>query len=357
MKVLFVFLFAGLVTVLTWSYSSGITGTTEKNGEGCTCHNLNPNNNMQVWVSGPAMLLPNQQADYRLYVVKPSGAVAAGLNVAAGNGTLATGEPGVKLQNSEITHLQPKQFAGDTLFFAFKYTAPASLGTDTLFSVLNAVNFDGQPNTQDQWKFAPKFAVTVTNVVPVEFTSFSAARSGTGVVLTWSTATETNNAGFEIEKSVAGSAWRVSGFVKGKGTSAVSSDYTYTDNSASSEEIRYRLNQVDYNGEFSYSQVVIVNGTETPTGFELAQNYPNPFNPSTVIRFSLEQDANVSLKVFDVQGRLIADLANGLLTQGSHSYIFDAASYSSGIYYYELKAVDFSGKNLYSSVKKMMLMR
>lgn len=357
MKVLFVFLFAGLVTVLTWSYSSGITGVTEKNGEGCTCHNLTPNNNMQVWVSGPNLLLPNQQADYRLYVVKPSGALAAGLNVAAGTGSLAVGEPGVKLQGGEITHLQPKQFAGDTLYFSFKYTAPGTLGNDTLFSVLNAVNFDGQPNSLDQWKFGPKFAVTVTNVVPVELTSFSAVRSTGGILLTWSTATETNNAGFDLEKSVNGGNWVIEGFVKGKGTVTSRSEYSFTDNETTQGELRYRLKQIDYSGEYSYTQVITVNGIETPSGFELAQNYPNPFNPSTVIKFNLEKDANVSLRVFDVQGRLLSELANGVMNQGSYSYIFDASSYSSGIYYYELKAVDFTGKNLYSSVKKMTLMR
>ncbi len=357
MKVLSVFLFAGLITFLTWSYSSGITGVTEKNGEGCTCHNLSPNNNMQVWVSGPAVLLPNQQADYRLYVLKPNGAVAAGLNVAAGTGTLAAGEPGVKLQGGEITHLQPKQFSSDTLYFSFKYTAPVALGNDTLYSVLNAVNFDGQPNSLDQWKFGPKFAVTVTNVIPVELTSFSAVKSGAGVLLSWSTATETNNAGFEVEKSVNGSSWAVTGFVKGKGTVTSRSEYSYMDNGKFSGDTRYRLKQIDFSGEYNYSQVISVNGSETPSGFELAQNFPNPFNPSTIIKFNLEKDANVSLKVFDVQGRLISELANGVMNQGSYSYTFDASSYSSGIYYYELKAVDFSGKNLYSSVKKMTLMR
>jgi hypothetical protein len=194
-------------------------------------------------------------------------------------------------------------------------------------------------------------------VVPVELTSFSAVRSTGGILLTWSTATETNNAGFELEKSVNGGTWMIAGFVKGKGTVTSRSEYSFTDNATMQGELRYRLKQVDYSGEYSYSQVITVNGRDTPLGFELAQNYPNPFNPSTVIKFNLEKDANVSLRVFDVQGRLLSELANGVMNQGSYSYTFDASSYSSGIYYYELKAVDFSGKNLYSSVKKMTLMR
>ncbi|MGH7495715.1 MAG: T9SS type A sorting domain-containing protein [bacterium] len=81
-----------------------------------------------------------------------------------------------------------------------------------------------------------------------------------------------------------------------------------------------------------------------PRKFSLEQNYPNPFNPSTSIRFSLPERAHVTLKVFDVQGHELAELANGMFNAGEHSVVFDmrnsGATLSSGVYFYRLQALN-----------------
>ena len=88
-----------------------------------------------------------------------------------------------------------------------------------------------------------------------------------------------------------------------------------------------------------------------PTVMDLSQNYPNPFNPSTTISFTLPESGNVSLKIFNPLGEEVAELVNGFIESGVHSYNFNAANFPSGIYIYQLKA------NGLSFSKKMLLMK
>jgi hypothetical protein len=88
-----------------------------------------------------------------------------------------------------------------------------------------------------------------------------------------------------------------------------------------------------------------------PGQFALEQNYPNPFNPSTSIKYSLAERSQVSLKIFDILGNEIATLVNADQEIGSYEVSFDASSLSSGLYFYTLKAGDFT------STKKMMLLK
>ncbi len=88
-----------------------------------------------------------------------------------------------------------------------------------------------------------------------------------------------------------------------------------------------------------------------PQQFGLHQNYPNPFNPSTTIRYQLPANGQAALKVFDVLGREVATLINETQQSGSHEVIWDARGVSSGVYFYKLKAGNFS------ETKKMVLTR
>jgi Subtilase family/Secretion system C-terminal sorting domain len=89
----------------------------------------------------------------------------------------------------------------------------------------------------------------------------------------------------------------------------------------------------------------------TPNSFSLLQNFPNPFNPATVIGYQLAANSFVTLKVYDELGREVARLANEEQTAGTHSARWDAANFSSGVYFYVLNAGGFRG------VKKMVLMK
>jgi hypothetical protein len=114
--------------------------------------------------------------------------------------------------------------------------------------------------------------------------------------------------------------------------------------------VQYRLKQIDFDGQFEYSNVIEVDAG-LPKVFALEQNYPNPFNPSTVMSYQLPVASNVSLKVYDVLGREVATLVNGRQEAGRYSVSFNAASFASGVYFYRLQAGNFV------QTKKMMLVK
>ena len=95
-----------------------------------------------------------------------------------------------------------------------------------------------------------------------------------------------------------------------------------------------------------YTLITSVSGSsQTPGNFELYQNFPNPFNPVTKISFDLPKISNVSLVVFDSQGKEVKSYKYDNLAAGSYSEIFDGSGLSSGIYFYKITAGDFSKTN------------
>jgi len=208
---------------------------------------------------------------------------------------------------------------------------------------------------------------TALSALPVELVSFSADLSENSVVLSWETATEVNNFGFNVECRIENGetelkddgGWAIKGFVQGYGTTNSPKSYTFTDNDLmQNNKVSYRLKQIDNDGTFSYSKVVNVDlSTITNVDdkinytFALEQNYPNPFNPTTTINFTLPQNNRVSLRVYNIIGEEIAELINKEIAAGKHQIKFDAGELTSGIYIYKLNA----GK--YSSIKKMMLVK
>ena len=109
--------------------------------------------------------------------------------------------------------------------------------------------------------------------IPVELTSFRATYSKNDVQLNWSTASELNNLGFEIERSTNRSDWRIIGFREGKGTSTEPQEYSFTDDlfGNNSYILYYRLQQIDFDGSFEYSFIVEAE-VKTPDEFYLSQN-------------------------------------------------------------------------------------
>jgi hypothetical protein len=193
----------------------------------------------------------------------------------------------------------------------------------------------------------------VTDNVPVELSSFSAFALKNGVKLEWVTASELNNNGFEIERSLNTQADFITiGFVEGNGTTTDINNYSYTDRLELTgiHKIYYRLKQIDYDGTASYSNVVNVD-VNIPNGFVLNQNYPNPFNPSTKISYSIKTDAFVTIKVYDFLGNEVNTLVNQTKPLGNYELTFDASNLPSGTYFYTLRAGDFV------ATKKMLLIK
>jgi hypothetical protein len=200
-----------------------------------------------------------------------------------------------------------------------------------------------------EWSSAP---------LPVELTSFIGTVKGTGVELAWKTATEVNNHGFEIERSASGGlhleggahlAWTKIGFVEGHGTTNAPKSYSFVDASAVGT-VSYRLKQVDNDGTFEYSNQVEVT-VASPAEYALMQNHPNPFNPATSINYTLPASGFVTLKVYDMLGKEVATLVNGMQDAGAKIAKLDASQLPSGIYFYTLRT------NTFSATKKMLLVK
>ncbi len=189
--------------------------------------------------------------------------------------------------------------------------------------------------------------ISLDVIVPVELTSFSAVSEKNDVLLTWNTATEVNNQGFEIQRKTAGEFERV-GFVQGKGTTTEVQNYLFRDKDLLSGNYTYRLKQMDFDGSFAYSDEVEIE-IDQPSVFYLGQNYPNPFNPSTNIKYSIPADGNVTLKVYDILGKEVSTLVNEFQQAGTFDVVFEGSSLASGVYYYQLTSGELT------STKKLML--
>ncbi len=186
--------------------------------------------------------------------------------------------------------------------------------------------------------------------VPVELSAFTADVAGMNVTLNWTTATEINNRGFEVQRKSAAGDFATVAFVDGQGTVQQAQSYTYTDKNVETGKYAYRLKQLDFNGTSSYSNIVEVE-VKVPNKFALSQNYPNPFNPTTTISYEIAKEVNVSLKVYDAIGNQVATLVNETKPAGTYEVIFDASNLSNGVYFYEIKAGNFT------VTKKLILMK
>ncbi len=188
------------------------------------------------------------------------------------------------------------------------------------------------------------------NPLPVELESFTSSVSGNNVTLSWITSSETNNAGFKVERESEG-VWKEVGFVAGNGTVTGSSSYSYTDKNLHSGAYMYRLKQTDYNGNYEYYTLQGVVSVGAPEKYLLAQNYPNPFNPSTTILYGIPEAGFVSLKVYDMNGKEMMKLVEMNLDAGFYTAKLNASNLPSGMYFYKLE----SGK--FVTTKKMILMK
>ena len=174
--------------------------------------------------------------------------------------------------------------------------------------------------------------------IPVELTSFVANSDKNNVSLNWSTATETNNSGFQVERKLNGTnVWTKVSFLSGKGTSTEKNNYSYLDNGLAVGKYLYRLKQIDLDGTSEYSPIIEVN-VNAPNEYTLYQNYPNPFNPATTIEYSLPENAEVTISIYTAIGELVTTLVNGTVEAGYQKASFNASNLTSGTYIYQIKA-------------------
>jgi|GEM_PF-3278644 len=190
--------------------------------------------------------------------------------------------------------------------------------------------------------------LSVNNPLPVSLVKFSGINILQDVKLEWSTASESNNRGFEVERSTDAVKWLNVGFVAGNGNSNTTKNYSLTDRNLPAAKYFYRLKQVDFDGKFNYSNIlsVDVNGK---LSYELNQSFPNPSRGSSTINYSIPVKTQVVLAVYDMQGRVVSVLQNGERAAGKYAVTVPANLLKPGVYYYKLEAGDFK------STRKMIV--
>ena len=200
--------------------------------------------------------------------------------------------------------------------------------------------------------WADVFAKRFSASLPVELAAFEATPDGRAVTLQWATAGETNNAGFEVQhrqEEGEGRFERVA-YVEGAGTTTVPQTYTHRLDNLIPGHHAFRLKQIDLDGTATYSPDVEV-AVELPSAYLIEPIYPNPFHASATLRFGVQQTQQVEVAVYDVLGRRVQTLFDGVAEMGRiETLTLDGGRLPSGTY-----LVRVSGEHVRTAQRVMLL--
>ncbi len=199
---------------------------------------------------------------------------------------------------------------------------------------------------------SPYSNIALATTLPVELASFAAYAGEGEVVLEWTTKTESNNYGFEVQRQDGpGLEWKVLGFVPGAGTTTRPRAYRFVDRKLTARTYSYRLRQIDNDGTFTYSSVVEA-VVWPPASSALVGNYPNPFNPGTEISYRVAKGPQgetvpVRLTIYNMLGQSIATLVDGFQEPGWYTVSWNGCdafgrAAGSGLYICRLQAGSFT---------------
>ncbi len=196
--------------------------------------------------------------------------------------------------------------------------------------------------------------------LPVELSAFSGSSNGQTVTLSWTTATELNNAGFVVLRDgIEIASFRATDALKGHGTSASANRYAFTDSRVRpGRSYSYTIRSVDQIGlrhDYPAKVTVEVGQIVAPTAFVLSPASPNPFNPTTTLQLSLPEAADVTATLYDALGRQVRTLANGPIAAGTAPLTVSADGLPTGAYLVRVTAVGAAGTNV--STQRITLMK
>jgi hypothetical protein len=216
--------------------------------------------------------------------------------------------------------------AANRQFYSFVVTGLTWASGDTLTLRWNDPNVGGN----DDGLSIDNFNFTIAGTLPVQFKSFTATKGNDVVNLKWSTATESNNKGFEVQRSVNGSKYQTLGFVKGNGNSNVVKTYSFTDAHNTTGNICYRLKQIDFNGASEFSKVACVNVELEKTTAVVTT--PNPFNGSLHIKYNSATEGTANVQIIDMLGKSHQN-TNMVVNKGENTLTLDTDALPVGIYF------------------------
>mgnify|MGYP001164715972 FL=1 len=195
-----------------------------------------------------------------------------------------------------------------------------------------------------------------SGALPVTIASFTYSSEKNNVKLSWVTETELNNSGFDIERknTKTGGQWEKISFVTGGGTTQGQKFYTYDDKKLPAASYRYRIKQIDYNGNYEYFELQEEVIIKAPGEFRISQNYPNPSNPKCKIDYEIPFDGRVSIKVYDLLGKEVNSLVDEYKSADFYTAEFDGTNLASGMYFYRIIA-NGGGKQFTKTLKMVLV--
>lgn len=234
-------------------------------------------------------------------------------------------------------------------FFGFALVSSGDLDADGVNDLLVGAtgDDDGGSNRGAAWVI-----FLDGGALPVELVSFQALRDADTVYLSWRVASETGNAGFEVQRRAEGAqAWEPLGFVEGAGTTSLGRAYTYQVDHLLPGIYRFRLKQVDFDGAVAYSPEVEVL-VNPPGAYLLSPVYPNPFNPTAQFNLTLTQTQHVRVEVVDLLGRTAQVLYAGQLeADRAHRFTVEGTRLASGTYALHVRGEHFHAVRTLTFVK------
>lgn len=187
----------------------------------------------------------------------------------------------------------------------------------------------------DGGRGTPGTAGQTGGILPVELVAFEGVSRGNSVLLSWQTASETNNWGFHVEQQTGGT-WRSVGYVLGVGTTLEASNYGFEVKNLLPGVHTFRLRQVDFDGTMSMSAAVEV-AVEMESAVELMPIAPNPVRGAARVQFATREATVVRVAVYNALGQEVAQLFQGEM-QGVQAAQFDASSVPAGMYLIRLES-------------------
>ena len=272
--------------------------------------------------------------------------------------TIAYNDTGTLSANTGVEGLEfsiPLSSIGATP--ASEFQLFAAYGNDDFFSANTLPEIAGQSGSN--LGSNPDFSSisgdqhSSSSPLPVELTAFDARSAEDGVQLTWTTASETNNAGFEVQRQpYASKKWHAVRFIEGAGTTSQMQRYHFTDTDLPYEarRVTYRLRQVDFDGGFEYSGEIEV-ALAAPKEVELHPIFPNPSRGLVTLRYSLPRAQDVRISLYNTLGQEVAVPLNKTVEAGSHELQLDFSGRASGLYLLRLESAGVSQTKQFSIVR------
>lgn len=237
------------------------------------------------------------------------------------------------------------------------YTANAAFGSGSTTGTGNFIVYSGTGTSVvvtgltsltnyafDVYEFNGKYmhnlfttaTTTNTSTLPVKLISFNGVAKNNDALLTWITASETNNKGFEVERSIDGRTFEYVNFVKGAGNSNKNLNYTLTDANILSKlaVVYYRLKQVDFDGKITYSQLVRI--TRNAESMNSMIVFPNPFNNEYNVSFNAAKAGIVTLETVNIEGKVVGTKTTTVTPGANTVPVVEAANLSAGVYFVRL---------------------